>query len=172
MATVMGLLQRGDVDVGFIGGAQIDRYGNVNTTCVGPLAAPSVRLPGSGGGADIASSARRLVVMMEHERRRFRPRVDFVTSPGFGDSPGWRERVGLARGGPAALITTLGMFTFPPATCEATLERCHPGVSVRDVQSETGWPVAVADPIGTTEPPSSQELAIIREYDPRHFWTG
>lgn len=172
MLTVMALLQRGEVDVGFIGGAEIDRYGNVNTTCIGEPAAPTVRLPGSGGAADIAALAHRLVVIMEHKRHRFRSQVDYVTSPGFGDGPGWRERVGLRRGGPSALITTLGMFAFPSDTCEATLVSCHPGVSVDDVQAETQWPVAGADSLPTTLAPTLEELAVIREYDPEHFWTG
>jgi glutaconate CoA-transferase subunit B len=172
MMTVMALLQRGDVHLGFIGGAEVDRFGNVNTTSIGDPSAPTIRLPGSGGGADIAALARRLIVIMEHQRRRFRERVDYITSPGFGDGPGWRERVGLPRGGPSALITTLGTFRFPPETCEATLTSVHPGASLPDVQAQTQWPLATLDPLGITAPPTSQELAVIREYDPDHFWTG
>jgi glutaconate CoA-transferase subunit B len=107
---VMQLLQRGDVHLGFIGGAEVDRFGNINTNVIGSQVAPRVKLPGSGGGADIACLAQRLVTLMEHEPRRLRAQVDFITSPGFGDgSPGWRQRQGLVRGGPSAIITTLGV---------------------------------------------------------------
>ena len=97
---IMALLQQGLVDLGFIGGAEIDRYGNLNTSYIGDWRRPKVRLPGSGGGADIASLAKRFVVIMPQEKHRFRERVDFITSPGFGDGAGWRERVGLPGGGP------------------------------------------------------------------------
>lgn len=121
---VLGLLASGEVQMGFIGGAEIDRYGNLNTSMIGEWAAgqyPKVRLPGSGGGADIASFSQRLTIIMQHERHRLREKVDFVTSPGYGypDENGpaglaWRKRVGLPRGGPSALITTLAVFAFDP----------------------------------------------------------
>ena len=171
MATIMGLLQAGHVDVGFIGGAEIDRYGNLNTTCIGPIQRPSVRLPGSGGGADIACLARRLIVMMPHERRRFREKVDYVTSPGHGQGPGWRRDQGLVGGGPAVLITTMGVFVFPPDTCEATLCSIHPGVTLDEVQKETGWPLRVLPDLGATLLPTAEELAVVRQYDPEGFWT-
>jgi glutaconate CoA-transferase subunit B len=171
MTTVMSLLQRGNVDVGFIGGAEIDRYGNLNTSYIGSIDAPTVRLPGSGGGTDIACLARRLVVIMAHERRRFRAKVDYVTSPGHGDGPGWRERQGLIRGGPSVLITTLGVFTFPGETCEATLQSLHPGVTAEEVERQTGWPIRAGADVGATLEPSPAELAMIREYDPEGFWT-
>ncbi len=168
---LMGLLQRGEVDAGFIGGAEIDRRGNLNTTAIGTdRARPAVQLPGSGGGADIASLAGRLIVIMPHDRRRLRERVDFVTSPGFGDGPGWRERMGLRGGGPSVLITTLGVFRFVDA--HAVLVSVHPGVDVERVRAETGWDLAVASDVRETEPPSADVLRIIREYDPSGFWTG
>src|SRR3712207_4051515 len=101
----MALLQRGDVDLGFIGGAEVDRFGNINTNLIGDPDRPSVRLPGSGGAADIACLSSRLVALMEHEPRRLRERVHFVTSPGNGEGPDWRRQHGLARGGPSAVIT-------------------------------------------------------------------
>ena len=126
---VMGLLAAGEVDLGFIGGAEADRYGNLNTSVIGDWKHPAVRLPGSGGAADIASFSRRLAIIMQHDRRRLRERVDFVTSPGYGypgeEGPAgiaWRERAGLPGGGPAALITTLGVFTFDPENGEALLK--------------------------------------------------
>jgi glutaconate CoA-transferase, subunit B len=168
---VMSLLQQGLVDLGFIGGAQIDRHGNLNTSYVGDWRAPTVRLPGSGGGADIASLARRVVVIMPQERHRFRERVDYVTSPGFGDGAGWRERVGLAGGGPAAVITTRGVFRFDPASREMVLASHHPGQSVESVRAATGWDLAVAPDVGETPTPTEAELAIVRACDPDGFWT-
>jgi glutaconate CoA-transferase subunit B len=172
MATVMSLLQRGDVHLGFIGGAEIDEYGNLNTTAIGPAEAPHVRLPGSGGAADIACLAQRTVIIMPHERRRLRQHVDYVTSPGHGDGAGWRQRVGLAGGGPSALITTLGVFAFDAQTRAATLLSYHPHVTLEEIQHETEWPLRVASDLGPTPPPTAEEIAIIRSYDPTGFWTG
>jgi glutaconate CoA-transferase, subunit B len=167
---LMGLLQRGDVEAGFIGGAEVDRHGNLNTTAIGAdRAHPAVQLPGSGGGADIASLAHRLIVIMAHDRRRLRERVDFITSPGYGDGAAWRARVGLPRGGPSVLITTLGVFRF--ARGEAVLVSYHPTSSVDEIAANTGWTLTVADDVRATEPPTAQDLRIIREYDPHGFWT-
>ncbi len=181
MADVLGLLHQGAVDVGFIGGAQMDRFGNLNTSYVldgprGDESAGGVRrlttkLPGGGGAADIASLSRRLLIIMQHERRRFTPRVDYVTSPGYGDGGDWRARVGLPRGGPAAAITTLGVFRFHPETREAYLDSYHPGASVAVVRENTGWDLLVGEDVRETPPPTADELRIIREYDPEGFWT-
>src|SRR5947209_2163578 len=169
---VMHVLQRGDVDLGFIGGAEVDRFGNINTNVIGSPDHPRVKLPGSGGGADIACLAQRLVSLMEHEPRRLRERVDFVTSPGYGDgSPGWRQRQGLVRGGPSAVITTLGVLRFAGGSSEAELASYHPFSSVEAVQAATGWPLRVAEECGPTPPPSADELRLIREADPNGFWT-
>jgi glutaconate CoA-transferase subunit B len=168
---VMGLLQQGAIDLGFIGGAEIDRYGNLNTSYIGDWRRPTVRLPGSGGGADIASLARRFAVIMPQERHRFRERVHFITSPGFGDGAGWRERVGLPGGGPCAVITTLGVFRFDAETREMYLVSYHPGQSVDSVQAATGWPLRVAPDVGPTPTPTPDELAIVRASDPAGFWT-
>ncbi|HKW77526.1 MAG TPA: CoA-transferase [Candidatus Limnocylindria bacterium] len=170
MIELMGMLQRGDVEAGFIGGAEIDRHGNLNTTAIGAdRRHPVVALPGSGGGADIASLAQRLIVIMPHDRRRLVERVDFVTSPGYGSGGDWRARVGLPRGGPAVLITTLGVFRFVDG--EAVLETYHPTSSVDEIRARTGWDVAVSARVRPTEMPSAEVLRIIREYDPRGFWT-
>ena len=169
---VMQLLQRGDVNLGFIGGAEIDRHGNINTNLIGTRDQPRTKLPGSGGGADIACLARRLVSLMEHDRRRFRERVDFVTSPGYG--PGgaaWRKQQGLVRGGPAAVITTLGVLRFDPQDGDAYLASYHPFTSVEEVQARTGWPLRVAESCRPTPEPSPDELRLIREADPHRFWT-
>ncbi len=169
LAEVMTLLSGGHVDLGFIGGAQVDVFGNVNTHQVATDRGP-LRLPGSGGGADIACLARRLLIIMAHQRRRLVPRVDFITSPGFGDGPGWRERQGLTRGGPAALITTLGVFAFD--TGRAVLTHLHPGVALETVRQETGWELEVAPELKTTPEPTPRQIDIIRRFDPQRFWTG
>jgi glutaconate CoA-transferase subunit B len=167
---LMGLLQRGEIEAGFIGGAEIDRHGNLNTTAIGAdRAHPTVQLPGSGGGADIASLAGRLIVIMPHDKRRLRERVDFITSPGYGEGGDWRTRVGLPRGGPAVLITTLGVFRFVDG--EAVLATHHPSSSVDEVRANTGWELRVARDVRPTELPSAEVLAIIRGYDPQGFWT-
>jgi glutaconate CoA-transferase subunit B len=171
MADLMGLMQAGAVHAGFIGGAEIDRHGNLNTSYIGPRDAPQVKLPGSGGGADIASLAQRLLIIMPHERRRFVERVGYITSPGYGDGAGWRERVGLPRGGPTAVITTLGVLGFDRATGEAFLRSYHPGQSPETVRANTGWDLKVASDISETPAPTDEELAIIRRYDPQGFWT-
>jgi glutaconate CoA-transferase subunit B len=169
---VMGLLQQGLVDVSFIGGAQVDRFGNLNTSYIGPFDRPAIRLPGSGGACDLASLARRHIIVMAHERRRFVSRVDYITSPGYGEGAGWRERVGLPRGGPSAVITTLGVFRFDPESKEMVLASVHPGVTAEAVAAETGWPLRMADSIAATPLPTEGELAAIRRYDPDGYWTG
>lgn len=152
---LMGLLQQGAVDAGFIGGAEMDRHGNLNTTAIGAdRAHPTVQLPGSGGGADIASLAKRLIVMMPHDKRRLREKVDFVTSPGARAS---------------MLITTLGVFGFIDG--EAILASYHPGSSVERCVANTGWPLRLAPDVRETESPSDEVLRIIRGYDPEGFWT-
>jgi glutaconate CoA-transferase subunit B len=169
---VMMLLQRGDVDLGFIGGAEVDRFGNINTNAIGLPDQPRVKLPGSGGGADIACLAQRLVALMEHEPRRLRERVDFVTSPGYGTGGAeWRTRQGLARGGPSAVITTLGVLRFEPVTGEAYLASYHPFTQPADVRAATGWPLRVAEDCAPTPAPTADELRLIREADPHGFWT-
>ena len=169
---VMGLLQQGKVDVAFIGGAQVDRFGNLNTSYIGSMERPSIRLPGSGGACDLASLAKRHIIVMSHEKRRFVSKVDYMTSPGYGDGPGWRKRVGLPRGGPSAVITTLGIFRFNSTSREMELDSCHPGITQEAIANNTGWPVSLKRRVLTTTPPSADELAILRQFDPDGFWTG
>jgi glutaconate CoA-transferase subunit B len=147
--------------VGFIGGAEIDPLGNLNTTRTSGSGS-LVRLPGSGGAGDIASLAGRTVLIMEHEPRRFREHVDYITSPGH--FPGRR------RGGPSTLITTLGVFDLVSGSVVAT--SLHPGVTPAQVRAATGFPVAIDDHVATTTLPSADELAYIRGADPQRFWTG
>jgi len=168
---VMYLLQSGRVDLGFIGGAEVDRFGNLNTHWVEDNG-KRTRLPGSGGAADIATLAKRCILIMNHERRRFTPRVLYITSPGYGDGGDWRKKNGLSGGGPSRVITSMGIFSFDPASREMVLTSNHPGVSVDEIKNETGWPLRVAPDIQETAPPTADELAAVRKYDPKGVWTS
>ena len=172
MMDIMALLQNGKVSLGFIGGAEIDRFGNLNTTYIRKKEGAPIRLPGSGGGSDIASLSKRFVIIMKHEKRRFVERVSYITSPGFGDGRGWREKNGLKGGGPCAVITTKGILRFDFETKEMTLNSIHPGIAVENVLENTGWSLRCAPKVEKTRPPTRYELRIIRKYDPRGFWTG
>lgn len=169
MIGVMSLLQSGRVHLGFLGAAEVDRFGNLNSTEVRGKHGV-VRLPGSGGACDIASLAQRFVVLMEHNSRRLPEKVSFLTSPGNGDGAGWRKKVGLQRGGPSAAITTKAILRFGEDG-EAYLASVHPGVSVDDVVSSTGWKLKVPGRVPETEKPLAEELQAIREYDKAGFWT-
>jgi glutaconate CoA-transferase subunit B len=171
-ADLMGLLQQGWVDVSFIGGAQVDRFGNLNTSYVGDLAGKFVRLPGSGGACDLASLAKRHIIIMKHEKRRFVKKVDYITSPGYGTGGDWRQQVGLPRGGPATVITTMGVLCFDPETKEMILASVHPGITIDEVRANTGWELRVADDVGETPIPTTAELDILRRFDPQGFWTS
>jgi glutaconate CoA-transferase subunit B len=155
-------LQPGRVDVGFLGGAQVDRFANINTTVIGSYAHPRIRLPGAGGAPEIAASCGEVVVVVRHSTRTFVDRVDFVTSMGFGRGPGDRERLGLRGRGPRQVITDLGILEPDPDTCELTLTQVHHGTSVDQVRTATGWDLAVAADVRTTEPPTSRELEVLR----------
>jgi glutaconate CoA-transferase subunit B len=169
MLGVMSLLQSGRVHLGFLGAAEVDRFGNLNSTEVrGPKGL--IRLPGSGGACDIASLAQRFVALLEHSKERLPERVAYVTSPGNGDGPGWRQQVGLARGGPAAVITTKAVLRFGEDG-EAFLSSIHPGVEVEDVVRNTGWKLRIADDLSLTPQPTTEELKAIRDYDKDGFWT-
>jgi glutaconate CoA-transferase, subunit B len=170
MLDVMGLLQQGRVDVGFLGAAEVDRFGNLNTTWGQRKGAPQ-RLPGSGGACDIASLAHRTVVLLAHERGRLPERVGYITSPGNGLGGGWRSAHGLPAGsGPSAVITTLAVLRFGKDG-EAYLASGHPGVSEEEVLANTGWPLRVSSEVPETPAPTDRELAVMRELDPNHFWT-
>jgi glutaconate CoA-transferase subunit B len=155
-------LQRGNVDVGFLGGAQIDRYGNINSTVIGDYAHPKVRLPGSGGSQEIAAWANRCYVMTPHQKRRFPEKVDFTTSAGFLDGSARRESLKLRGGGPQAVVTDLGILE-PDETGELIMTALHPGVSLEQAQTNTGWALRAAEKIYTTDPPDPHELRILRE---------
>lgn len=163
---VLLYLQRGFVDVGFLGGAQIDKHGNLNSSVIGTLEKPVIRLPGSGGANDIASSANSIFIISYHEKKRFVERVDYVTSPGFLDGGRSREQSGLLGGGVEKVITNLGILGFDKETREMTLVAVHPGVTVEDVQAKTGFKLRVADDLEVTTPPSEEELKLLRAIDP------
>ncbi|MEQ4304084.1 CoA-transferase [Plantactinospora sp. B6F1] len=156
-------LQPGRIDIGFLGGAQLDRYGNINTTAIGgDYRDPKVRLPGAGGAPEIAASCREVVVIMRQSRRTFVERVDFVTSFGYGTGAGDRERLGLRGAGPQVVITDLGILQPDPSTRELVLTRLHPGATVEQARAATGWRLRVADDLRTTEQPGDSELSVLR----------
>jgi glutaconate CoA-transferase subunit B len=170
MISVMSLLQQGRVNVGFLGAAEVDRFGNLNTTW-GCRNGQAVRLPGSGGACDIACLSQRTVAILAHDPQRLVARVGHITSPGNGEGGAWRRAQGLpARSGPSAIITTMGVLRFGEDG-EAFLASIHPGISVDEVLSKTGWPLRVAEYLKVTPEPSEGELSVIREIDPTHFWT-
>ena len=161
------LLQRGFIDVGFIGGAQVDKFGNINSTVIGDYDKPKVRLPGSGGGCEITGLSKRIIIVTPHEKRRMVGKVDFITSPGFLDGPGARERFQLG-GGPSAVITTMGVLRFDDRTKEMYLSSYHPGLSVDQVKQNTGWDLKISPSVKTTEPPTVKEVEILRkDLDPQ-----
>lgn len=156
-------LQGGRVEVGFLGGAQIDRFGNLNTTVISSYAKPKVRLPGSGGACEIAIHAQRLLYIMRLSKRAFVEQLDFITSPGFLTGGDARERLGMPGGGPQLVITDKALFDFNTPTREMRLVSLHPGVAPADALSNIAWPVRVAEDLTVTAPPTDEELRCIRE---------
>ncbi len=164
-------LQRGNVDVGFLGGAQIDRYGNINATVIGrDYAHPKVRLPGSGGAQEIAAWANRCYVLTPHQKRRFPEKVDFCTSAGFLDGKAARDAARLRGGGPQAVVTDIGILE-PDETGELILTALHPGKTVEDARLNTGWALKAVESVRFTDPPTDLELQILRqELDPQGIY--
>jgi glutaconate CoA-transferase subunit B len=156
-------LQAGRIDVGFLGGAQVDRYANINTTVIGSYDSPKVRLPGAGGAPEIAASAKEVIMVLRQRPRSFVEKLDFVTSVGHrygGDS---RAELGYSGAGPTAVITDLGVLRPDPETKELTLVALHPGTAVEEARQATGWELRVAEDLDTTEPPTAEELYILRD---------
>lgn len=163
-------LQRGNIDVGFLGGAQIDRFGNINATVIGGYETPKVRLPGSGGSMEIAAWANRCYVMTPHQKRRFPEKVDFRTSAGFLGGRRERDSARLRGAGPQAVVTDIGIME-PDENGELTLTALHPGKTAEEAQANTGWELKVASKLRLTEPPSAEELHILREeLDPQGIY--
>lgn len=165
MDEIMEMCQRGLVDYTFLGGAQIDMYGNINTTMLGTdLQRPAVCLPGSGGANDLASLCWNTLIITPHDRRRFVAKLDFLTTPGYLTGPGARERAGLPPGtGPYKVISTLALMGFDPVTKRMRVESLHPGVSKEDVIANTGFELLFADPLSVTSEPTELELRVLRE---------
>ena len=164
MDYVMSCAQLGHIDYGFLGAAQIDPYGNLNTTVIGPHAQPKVRLPGSGGGNDGGSLCPRTIILMRHDKRRFVEHLDFLTTPGYLTGPGAREKAGLpAETGPYRVITQLGVMGFGSTSKRMELLSVHPEVTVDDVIENTGFNLLIPDEVQTTEPPTEEELRLLRE---------
>lgn len=155
-------LQRGNVDVGFMGGAQIDKYGNINATTIGDYAQPKVRLPGSGGSQEIAAWANRCYIMTPHQKRRFPEKVEFMTSAGFIDGKGAREARGMRGGGMLAVVTDIGILE-PDESGEMMLTALHTGRTAEEAKANTGWNLKVASTLKTTEQVTKKELRILRE---------
>ena len=168
---VMLLLQRGYIDIGFMGGAQIDRYGNLNSSFIGDPEQPKIRLPGTGGGNDI-SSLTNMIVAMKHEKRRFVPEVDFITSPGFLGGGTSRADAGLVSGGMFRVVTDLAIMGFDEQSKEMKVLSLHEGVSNEQVQDNTGFDLAFDDTVQTTQAPAPEELAVVRELDPESLYTA
>ncbi|MBS1253678.1 MAG: 3-oxoadipate CoA-transferase subunit B [Anaerolineales bacterium] len=167
----MYYLQGGLIDVGFLGGAQIDRYGNINTTVIGDYENPKVRLPGSGGACEIALLAKKIMIITRMQRRRFPEKVDFVTSAGFLGGDNEREKLNAPGKGPTVVVTDVGVLRFHPETHEMYLAALHPGATVDQARENVGWDLRVADELGATEPPMTEELHIIREeLDPKGIY--
>jgi glutaconate CoA-transferase subunit B len=160
------MVQGGHVDVGFVGAAQIDGFGNINTTYIGSFEKPIVRLPGSGGGNDMVSSVKRIVVIMPHEKRKMVNKLDYLTSPGYLDGPGARERAGLMGGGPSLVVTSLCQMDFDPQTKRIRLATVHPGVTVGQVLENSGFDLKIPKNVRTTEFPTCEELDLLRAIDP------
>jgi glutaconate CoA-transferase subunit B len=170
-ADVLLLLQRGYVDVGFMGGAQIDQYGNLNSSFIGDPAYPKTRLPGTGGGNDI-SSLTAMIVAMKHEKRRFVETVDFVTSPGWLRGATSRHDSGLRTGGMFRVVTDLAVFGFDETTRRMKAIALNPGVTQEQVQDNTGFTLEFESGTGVTAPPTEHELAVLRELDPERLYTA
>ncbi len=155
-------LQNGLFDIGFLGGAQVDRYGNINSTVIGDYRKPKVRLPGSGGACEIASLVKKVVITIGNSKRTLPEKVDFITSPGYLGGGREREALGL-QGGPQLVITDMGVYRFDPETKEMVLDSLHPGVTLDTIRANIGWDVKVATKISETPPPTPEEIRIIRE---------
>lgn len=175
MADVMETCQRGMMDYTFLGGAQIDAYGNLNSTMIGgEYVRPKVRLPGSGGACDLASLCWRILVVTNHDRRRFVDHVDFLTTPGYLTGPGAREAAGLPPGtGPYRVITDLAVLGYHDQTKRMEIISLHPGITLDQVRDATGFTLGIREPLQTTQPPSELELAILRsDVDPHRYIIG
>ena len=167
---IMGLLSGGRIHAGFIGGAEIDRFANINTSYVGDIDAPRVKLPGSGGAPDIAAMAERLIIIIDHQKHRLVERVDYITSPGFLDGGDSRARAGLSGGGPSVVITDRAILRPFGAEKELHLASFHPGHTVEEIVENTGWELKSVPGLGETSAPSEEEMTALHRIDKEGFW--
>ncbi|MGH2349248.1 MAG: CoA-transferase subunit beta [bacterium] len=165
-------LQGGRITVGFLGAAQLDRFGNINTTVIGDYAHPKVRLPGGGGAPEIAGSCREVFVIVAQTTRSFVPQVDFVTSLGHGEGQDHRSRLGIGTSGPTLIVTDLCLLRPHPVTKELMVTSIHPGVTREMIAERTGWPIRFAADVAETPPPDAQELAVLRDLQARSVPAG
>ncbi len=164
-------LQGGLIDIGFLGGAQVDRYGNINSTVIGDYHKPKVRLPGSGGACEISIHAKKIILILNQNKKTFPESVDFITTPGLINADNPREKMGIPGSGPSLVITDFGVYKFSDDTSEMVLTELHPGVSLEDVKGTISWDIRVTDALKTTDPPTHNELRIIRdELDPEKIY--
>lgn len=172
LSDIMALfLQRGFIDIGFVGGAQVDKYGNLNSTCFGDYFKPTVRFPGSGGAHDFGAFAKRSLIVMIHEKRRFVEKCDYVTTPGYLSGGNSRYEEGLPEGtGPQAVVSSRGVFRFNPETKEMYLDTYHPGITVQSIKENVNWDLKISPIIRETEHPTVEQVEIIRELDPEGFF--
>lgn len=159
----LSIVHSGELDVGFLGGAQIDRFGNLNAHVIGDYHKPKVRFAGSGGSNDIGAGCKRTIVMMLHQKQRFPEKVDFVTTPGYFNGAGQREKMGFPGGGPSVVVSTMGILRFHRDTKEMYLESYHPGVTIEQIKANTGWDLMIADDVRETERPSPELIRMLRE---------
>ncbi len=167
---IMGLLSGGRVHAGFIGGAEVDRFGNINTSYIGEIDAPKVKLPGSGGAPDIAAMAERLIIIINHQKHRLVERVDYITSPGFLDGGAARVQAGLPGGGPAVVITDRAILRPYGPQNELHLAAIHPGHTVEEVVQNTGWTLKSIPEVAETVPPTAEEMAALHRINKEGFW--
>jgi len=170
MIQIMGMLSGGRVHAGFIGGAEIDKFGNINTSYIGGYENPKVKLPGSGGAADIAAMAERLIAIMNHEKHRLVDRVEYITSPGFLDGGDARQRAGLPGAGPAAVITDRAILRPHGASNELHLSNIHPGHTQSEIIENTGWDLKIAPDVSETPEPTSAEMEALHQIDKDGYW--
>ncbi|MCK9459037.1 MAG: 3-oxoacid CoA-transferase [Proteobacteria bacterium] len=164
MHDLMSMCQSGYADYGFLGAAQLDPFGNINTTVIGDWDKPTARLPGSGGANDVGSFVHKMIIILRQSKRSFVPKVDFITTPGFLTGPGAREKAGLpSGGGPFRVITQLAVYDFNPATCRMRLFSLHPGVKVDDVRESAGFEIEIPESYGESPTPTADELRLLRD---------
>ncbi len=162
-------LQGGLIDVGFLGGAQVDRFGNINSTVIGDYNHPKVRLPGSGGACEISTHAKKIIIILKQNKKTFPEKIDFVTSPGFINEQNQRNKYKMQGRGPDLVITDFGVYRFSSENYTMFLSEIHPGISVEDVKENVSWHIDISPALVSTNPPTKEELKIISELDPERI---